>query len=235
MLRPVALGLGFGACGYACARSLCDVSATRQSREAEKKRRRKSRRRSQRRQQMNALAAEESEADPAEPPGEQPRRQQLLPASSTPWDSSASSSSEDEGVGSLVPMATPRGAIGSPARRGKLSPGSLSRERTLLEDVLRRVEAEHGEDQPRSLKSKWNLADLLQSGYGDLEGACELAEECVAAATRNPRMGIDHADTQVYVASLHEWQSLQRKVAAGVLQFDGPWSPSKQECWVAPA
>ena len=116
-----------------------------------------------------------------------------------------------------------------------LSPGTLLRKRTLLEHVLSQKEAELGEEHAQTLATKWNLADLLQSQYGDLERACALVKECVVAAKRNPDIGPEHEDMQRYETSLHEWETLRRKAEAGQIVFNGPWSPSKElsnQCWV---
>ena len=48
-------------------------------------------------------------------------------------------------------------------------------------------------------------------------------------------MGPEHEDRQRYETSLREWEILRRKMEAGQIVFNGPWSPSKElsnQCWV---
>ena len=239
----VAIGVLFGLIGAASTQYLCASPASRK-----KQARAKNKHERRRRREWQVMSQDSSGEDDSENEG---RRRKMSPRVNARWASPAAQASSDSS-GEEVPPPPLKGSAKQESSDGKgqttpikgaagqlkmtaLSPGSMLRERTLLERVVSQKEAERGGDHPHTLMSKWSLADLLQSKYGDLEGACALARECVAAARRSPELGPEHADTQRYEASRAEWEALRRKVAGGQLVFNGSWSPTKEQCWVPSA
>jgi hypothetical protein len=241
LLRNTVIGVAFGLMGAVCVQYLCAAPARRKEKTKTKKERmrtkdKRERRRRRERQREAPGSGGEDDSDDEQHMEQQGRTKTQLrlvkraertqPVSPVRLGTSSSSSGEER--------ATPIKGRESHTLRG-LSPGTLLRKRTLLEHVLREKEAEYGKEHPQTLLSKWSLADLHQSQYGDLEKACALVKECVAVAKRNPGMGPEHKDSQRYETSLREWETLRRKAEAGQVVFNGPWSPSKDlgdECWV---
>lgn len=237
----VAIGVLFGLIGAASTQYLCASPASRK-----KQARAKNKHERRRRRERQVMSQDSSGEDDSE---NEARRRKMSPRVNARRASPAAQASSDSSGEEEVPAPPLKGSAKQESSDGKgqttpvkgaagqlkmtaLSPGSMLRERTLLERVVSQKEAERGGDHPHTLMSKWSLADLLQSKYGDLEGACALARECVAAARRSPELGPEHADTQRYEASRAEWEALRRKVAGGQLVFNGSWSPTKEQCWV---
>ena len=240
LLRNTAIGLTFGLVGALSVNYLCTTPAGRKKKAKHDRRRTQRKRAEQRRLELDSDSDSDSDDFP-------------VPASASSSPASCSSSSSEElqtpvksnakltlrsvSGGSQSRERTPAAkSMATPAKRlewSAMSPNSLSRERTLLENVLSKKESsdEYGEFHRRTILSKWNLADLLQSQYGDLDRACELVEECIVAAKRNPDMGAEHADTKRYQEYRREWASLRRQRNDGQIVFR-PWSPEKQDCWV---
>lgn len=228
LLRNTAIGLTFGLVGALSVNYLCTTPAGRKKKAKHDRRRTQRKRAEQRRLELDSDSDSDSDDFP-------------VPASASLSPASCSSSSSEElqtpaKSNAKLTLRSAEKSMATPAKRlewSAMSPNSLSREQTLLESVLSKRESsdEYGKFHRDTIRSKWNLADLLQSRYGDLDRACELVEECIVAAKRNPDMGPEHADTKRYQEYRREWASLRRQRNDGQIAFR-PWSPEKQNCWV---
>ena len=241
----VAIGLLFGLVGAASTQCLCASPASRKKQARAKIKHERRRRRERLVMSQDSSGEDDSENEgrgSTKPPRLNARRvspavRRASPAALASSDSSGTEKppllkeSGKQEMGDGQGQTTPVKVAGQ-LKMTALSPGAMQRERTLLEHVVSQKEAERGKNHPLTLMSKWNLADLLQSKYGDLEGACALASECVAVARRSPALGPEHPDTQRYETSRMEWEALRHKVIEGQLVFNGPWSPAKEQCWV---